>query len=365
MFLAVVLLLAMADSPLRLGLRALEQKDFPSAVQYLEQATKTTPRDASIWILLAQARFAAGHADAGLEAATKAEAVGGGDPDIQHGLAFLYAELAHDYPKAALFETRYAHARPTDMSAWARVASLYLKAGLPEQAIEPASRVFKQNPTPENASLLEHAYFGVAQSQLLKQDFEAALITLEEARQVLKESAQVELAIGVALYGKRKFPEAVGQFLRTMELAPDVQQPYIFVGKILEHAGERLPALLQRFTAYQQRHPDSHLGYLLAAKALALQGGNPGRTLTLARQAVDKKEDDPESQFLLGTLLEGASDFAGAATAFERSIALRGGDAPTHYRLARVYLKLGRKDEAAQHRAAYDKLSEDSATQPR
>ena len=59
-----------------------------------------------------------------------------------------------------------------------------------------------------------------------------------------------------------------------MELAPDVEQPYVFVGKITgarrrSHAG----TLLERFEVYQKRIPRAHLGYFLAAKAIVAQGG--------------------------------------------------------------------------------------------
>jgi lipopolysaccharide biosynthesis regulator YciM len=365
MLCAVVLLLAMADSPLRLGLQALERKDFAVAVAQLEQASKATPQDPNVWILLAQARFGAGDSSGGVGAAERAETAGKGNADVDHGLAFLYAEFARDYAKAAAFETRYAKARPADTAAWGRVASLYIQAGMPERAIDASLLLYRANRNPESRALVEDSYFRVAQGQLVKQNFDGAVATLEKGRQILKDSAQLELALGVALYGKRKFPEAVGQFLRTMQLAPDVEQPYLFVGKVLEHAGDRMPGLIEQFRAYQRRHPESHLGYLLEAKSLVSQGGDTDRALDLVKQAVAKKDDAPEAQFLLGTLLEGKGDLAGAATALERSIALQNADAPAHYRLARVYLKLGRKEDAARERSLYEKLSQENGDAPK
>jgi tetratricopeptide (TPR) repeat protein len=311
-----------------------------------------------VWVLLAQARFGAGLKDAALEAAVKAEAGGKENPDVLHGLAFVYAEFGKDYAKAAALESQYARARKSDTAAWGRVASLYVKAGMTENALEPATQMFLASRTPGTA--VEELYFRVAQERLLKQDFEGAVVTLNKGRELLKDSAQLELALAVALYGQRKFGEAVERFLRTMEIAPDVEQSYVFVGKILEHAGGRMPELVARFRSYQQRHPDSHLGYYLAAKAIVTQGGDAQQALDLAQQAIAKKDNDPDALFLAGTLLEVRGELAEAALALERSAALRS-DAPTHYRLARVYLKLGRKQDAARERALYEKLTEESS----
>lgn len=364
MLLAVVLLLAFASTPLQLGIQALGQKDFKVAVQQLELASEASPGDPNIWVLLAQARFGAGDSEAALAAAAKAEDTGKGDADVHHGLAFLYSEFARDYGKAAEFEAQYARARPADKGAWARVAVLYIRANLPEQAIEPAVTALRADPNPGAQTTLEEAAFRASQKQMVKQDFDGAAATLEKARAVLKDNPQLELSYGVALYAQRKFSQAVAQFLRTMDLAPDVEQSYVFAGKILKHAADRLPSLLERFHTYRKRNPESHLGYLLAAKALTEQGAGADEALALARQAVAKKPDDAEAHLLIGTLLDNRGDFPEAATALERSVALRKGDAATHYRLARVYLKLGRKDDAARERALYEKFSEDEAARP-
>src|SRR4051794_4496598 len=139
MFLAFFLLLfATAESPLQKGIAALDRKDFSAAVRSLSEASKSAPTDPQIWLLLAQARFAAGDAQGGLSAATSAERYGGKQPEILHGLAYVFAELAHDPGRAAPLEAKFAQLRPLDRDAWKRVASLYLQADQPEQAIQPA-----------------------------------------------------------------------------------------------------------------------------------------------------------------------------------------------------------------------------------
>ena len=51
------------------------------------------------------------------------------------------------------------------------------------------------------------------------EEFGQAAEALEDAQKVFSRSAQIELALGVAFYGQRRFPDAVA-ILRTIELAP-------------------------------------------------------------------------------------------------------------------------------------------------
>ena len=63
-----------------------------------------------------------------------------------------------------------------------------------------------------------------------------------------------------------------------------------------------------------------------------------------------------EFPFELGQLLERARDFAGAASSYERSVALNPNVPEPHYRLARVYDRLGMAAKAARSRAEHQKL---------
>src|SRR5438874_12156399 len=62
----------------------------------------------------------------------------------------------------------------------------------------------------------ESYYFEAAHVHLLRQEFDAAVKILERGCKVFDKSAQLALALGVAYYGERRFPEAAGAFLRTV-----------------------------------------------------------------------------------------------------------------------------------------------------
>jgi tetratricopeptide (TPR) repeat protein len=354
-------------------------------------ASVREPESAQDWLSLARTYAKDNKRDQAVEAARKAEALGAADPKILQGLADFYANLAPDLLKAAELGERYAEKAPQDKTAWRRLAAFCLQAGLTDRAISAATRGLAVDDGPEIRHILGTAYmqrrdfanaaaqmsavvklnpydeqarFELARVYLLEQDFPSAARVLEDARKTFDKSAQIELALGVAYYGQRKFPEAVQQFERTMDLAPDVPQPYIFLGRIMDHATDRLPEVTARFAGFESRNPESYLGYLLYAKALVAQlpaSGFPAEAQTafeLIQKSLALKEDEAESHYLAGVLLERKREYAKAAAEYERSIQLNADESAAHYRLARVYDRLGRREDAERQRALHEKLSE-------
>jgi tetratricopeptide (TPR) repeat protein len=210
----------------------------------------------------------------------------------------------------------------------------------------------------------EDTHFRLSQVYLYQQDFASAVQSLETARRVFDKSPQIELALGVAYYGLRQFERAVDQFLKTIRLAPEVPQPYLFLGRIVDHATERLPEVIEAFKQLEASEPKNSVGYALHAKALVLQLAPSGfpieaqTALELAEKSLALKEENSEAHLQLGILLDRKKEYAEAATHLERSAQLNPRDPAVHYRLARVYDRLGRKEEAARQRELHEKLSE-------
>lgn len=395
--LATLFLLAAAATPqfqarIQEGMAALEQNNLVKARTSFEQATRLAPRDPSAWLMLAQTCARQKNEKDALAAARKSETLGGSNPQILQGLANFYATLVPDLPKAAALGQRYAELSPRDATAWRRLAQFCLDAGLIDQAIAAGTRALATGRGAETHTVLgsaylarkdwskataelgealklnlydEGAHFRLAQAHLIAQDFPGAISVLLNARKTFDKSPQIELALGVAYYGQRKFPEAIAQFLRTMDLAPEVPQPYTFLGRMMDHLTDRLPEMIERFTRFEQLAPKSPIGFLLHAKAILAQApasGFPPEAATaydLVRKALELEDKDAEAHYLMGVLLDRRQQYAEAAAQLERSIQLNAKDSAVHFRLARVYDRLGRKDEAARERQIHEKLSEE------
>lgn len=401
--LLLILLLAASVTPaqqlqdtLQEGIAALQQNNLPKAQTSFEQATRIAPDQPRPWLLLAETYARQKNENLARAAAAKAETLGAGDRQILQGLANLYATQLADPVKAADLGARYAEISPQDATAWRRLAGYCLKTGQGAKAIEVAKRGLATDTSADLHSYLgqaylqqkdfphavaelsiardlnpysEDAHFRLAQAYLVQLDYSHAIEVLQNARKTFDKSAQIELALGVAYYGERKFPDAMDQFLRTIKIDPDVAQPYVFLDRMLDHAGDRLPEITNLVATFETRNPKSPLAYLLHAKALIAQlppSGYPNEATTafaLLEKSISLREDNWDAHYQMGILLERKKDYTAAATHLERSIALNSTESAVHFRLARVYDRLGRQPDAQKERDAAEKLAE-KAIQP-
>ena len=314
--LLVLLLLLAVDDPFRTGLLALERGDLQSARSNLEEASRLAPRDGRVWVALSQTYWRLHRNAEAEDAAGKAASFAPEDPAVLHSLAIYYTETNQT-----------------------------LKAARAESKVPSAH---------EHAAEL---YFDAARPLLDQQKFLEALPVLKEGVLGLPNSAQLALALGVADYGLRRFDEAAGAFLRTMEIAPETEQPYVFLGRFLDQIPSRLPEVTQRFAAYQTAHPQSATGYLLHAKALDAQSIEPERALGLLEKSIALNSEDASAHFERGTVLDRLQRFKEAAAGVRESGGkLAPSDPAAHYRLARDYDRIGNHEAAQAEREKHAEL---------
>ena len=337
---------------------ALQRSDFAAARTELEQAVRLAPSNATAWFLLAQTRARQKDLPSAVSAADRAAQNADNDSTMLYNLALLFRNLGQ--PERAIAAGERALALENSADVRTLLGKAYVDKKEWKRAIAELTEARALSP------YSEEAIFNLAQAYLQSMDFPGAIAALEEGRKTFDKSPQIELALGVAYYGQRRFADAVGRFLRVIELDPSIAQPYYFLGKTLEHATDRLSDVLIKAQEFEKLNPGSPLGYVLHAKAIILQLPPEEDSLQaqtahdLLLKAISLKEDQPESHFLLGILLERKKDYAAAAAQFERSVALNSDDPKPHFRLARVYDRLGRKEDAARERALNEKLSSDS-----
>jgi Flp pilus assembly protein TadD len=195
-------------------------------------------------------------------------------------------------------------------------------------------------------------------------DFDRAVAAFEQGREIFDKSAQIELGLGIAYYGQRKFEAAVDSYLRAAELAPGMEQPHYFLSRVLTHASARLTEVRERFSAFAKARPESYLGpYLLAVGLLAEAGPSAtpevlGQAEKWLSESIQLNDKFWESQFELGSLLADRRDFERAENHLKRGIELNPASSKAHYRLARVYSRLGKTNEAQAERDLHAQLVE-------
>ncbi|HTT60240.1 MAG TPA: tetratricopeptide repeat protein [Bryobacteraceae bacterium] len=371
------------DSALRAGLEALQANNLPVARAKLEEASKIQPRNYTVLLGLAQTYWRLGLPGLAHTAAANAQSADPDNPIVLHGLAYFYDE-AGEPAKAAPLEARYAEKTPRDTNAFPRAADLYLRAGQPKAAIDLARKALLQD---DRASLHyvlgqayemdgdsaqaaaelhtairlnayeESYYFDLGRLYLRHNNPAAAVQTFQGGEKIFARSAQLELALGVAYYGLRRFSDAADCFLRTIQYAPQAEQPYIFLGRMLDQVEDRLPQITQAYAALLKAEPDSYLAGFLYAKALSATTAGSPQIEPLLRKSIALNSRFWESHYQLALLLERRHDFEAAAAEYRRAIELDSENADLHYHLARVYDRLGDKTLAAVEHAAHQRLS--------
>ena len=379
------------DQLLRDGLAALHSSRLDAARSSLERAVKAKPDGGEAWAALAQVYVKLNFALSARNAAGKAEAVGAKDPAVLRGLADYYA-AAHDPAHAAEYEERYAAAAGArDPDAILRVVTLRIESKQPKPAIALAlkslaaadradlrallARAYEADGQPQRAIneynraiLLDPYeagyYFQLAQLLLDQQNYATARQVLESARKTFDKSPEIELALGAAYFGLKKYDEAGFSFLKTVTLAPQSPQAYTFLGELLDLSTRWLPEITTAFASFAQAQPHQYLPQFLYGKAL-LAGGKTAEAEERLRQSLALEERFWESHYQLGVVLEKQKKLPQAAEELKRAAVLAPHNALPHQQLAQVYAAEGKSAEAAQERAAAAKLAASPSAAPK
>jgi len=199
--------------------------------------------------------------------------------------------------------------------------------------------------------------FDYTQILLRKQEFSEAADVLSTALQTHPDDPQLVLALGVARYGQRRFDDAITTFLRVIRIDPKVEQPYVFLGKMLDQAGDHLPEITAACEKWFAQNPRSAVAQLLLAKARLAADPKDSTAEGLLRKSITLDSGNWEAHYELGALLEGKRDWQGAAAELKRSAAFDAKQPMPHYHLARVYDRLGDEEKAKAERALHERLT--------
>jgi Flp pilus assembly protein TadD len=127
---------------------------------------------------------------------------------------------------------------------------------------------------------------------------------------------------------------------------------------MLDQSEGKLPEVTAKFAELAKANPNGYLANFLYGKALAYSA-HPERAESLLHKSVGENGGFWESHFELGAALERRHDLTGAAREFARSAELNPKSPMVHYRLARVYDRLGKTAEARVEHALHETLTQE------
>ena len=378
-----------AEALLRRGLVALQERDISAAQEYFGQALEQDPGEARAWIGLAQGyRILNLHGQARRHA-SEAERHGKDDPLIQHALSMFHSDYGN-WSDAAGWEEKFARSEQGGQEAYARAVRLYLQADMPLRAAEVGLEALELGESAALHNLLGKAYamsnqreaglrhlelavdvqpyeesmhYDLGHFHLRHLDYDSAREVFLAGQKYFDKSPAIEFGLGIAAFGQRRFTEAIDRFLRTAELAPSMEQPHAFLGRLLQYGSNRLDAIEERLRVFHEQYSKNHFGPFLYGQVLLAKlgaGADPEAIATieaLLNESIDRNGNFWESHYELGVLVEKKRDFLGAEEHFKRAVDLNPHASKPHYRLARVYRRLGKTAEARNQRDLHEQVA--------
>lgn len=379
------------DQLLQDGLVAMKAGRMDDARLNLERAVKAKPDGGEAWAALAQVYFRLNFAISARNSASKAETFAAKNPAVLRGLADYYA-VAGDAGRAADYEERYALAMGVkDPNAVSEAVELRIRAKQTKAAIALATRALASGDNARLRGLLANAYEADGQkaraiteynrailldpyeqgyyfqlSQLLidEENFTTARQVLEAARKIFDKSPEIELALGTACYGLKKYDDAGFAFLKTVMLAPQAPQAYSFLGRVIDQSTRWLPEITAVFQSFAEAQPRQYLPQFLYGKALFLGGKDLAEAEARLRKSISIEDGFWESHYQLGLLLQKQAKLPQALEELKKGAKLAPKDPLPHIELARVYDLLGKPAEAKLERAAAERAAAGERPRP-
>jgi tetratricopeptide (TPR) repeat protein len=364
---------------------SLSQQD--KAIEQLKVAVQLKPDWAEARTNLGAALLQSGKTALAEEQFKKAVSLEPTNYDANHNLAEFYVGSGKVTEALPLFERAYA----IDPAAYDNGYDLALaefQVGHADKSRAVAMDLAKSNNTGELHNLLGHLeekqgdyvaaandyetathldpsednFFDWGCEMLMHRTYEPAITIFEEAARRYSSSPRILIGLGLSLYARGKYDDAVSNLLNAVTLNPGDPRGYTFLSEAYESSPAQTQEVIEAFKKYSETQPTNALAQYDYAMSLwkgyrqesASFDRSAVESLLLKAIALDDSLADAHEQ--LGNLYSDQREYAKSAPQYKRALELNPNSADAHYRLGTDYVHLGQKDEAQEEFAVYQKL---------
>lgn len=208
----------------------------------------------------------------------------------------------------------------------------------------------------------ESNLFDWASELLLHRTLDPAVDLFQRAVERYPDSPRLTIGLGMALYSRGNYDQAVKALLRGADLSPSDSNCYYFLSKAYDSSPGQADEVIQHFRRFMELQPQNARAPYYYAMSVwkGRRAQDAGIDLqqieSLLKKSIDLDQKFPEAHLQLGNLYSDQRKYDVAVPEYERAIALNADLADAHYRLGQAYVHLGRKDEAQQQLTIYQKL---------
>ncbi len=208
----------------------------------------------------------------------------------------------------------------------------------------------------------EDNLFDWGSEMLLHRTYEAAIAIFQQATTRFPKSPRLYIGLGLALYSRGKYDEAVSALLTAADLDPSDPRCYVFLSKAYDSSPKQADDVIQHFRRYAELRPaDARAQYYYAMSLW--KGKRAGGTNVdlqtveaLLQKSVTLDDKLAEAHVQLGDLYAGQHQYDKSIPQYVRALELNPNLSDAHYRLGTDYVHVGQKDQAQREFAVYQKL---------
>ena len=380
-----------------LGLVYAAQAQDAKALEQLQIAVRLNPDSAAARTNLAANLSHAGKSDLAGEQFRKALALEPRDFEANHNLGEFYIQSGKIADAIPLLEQAQ-RINPSSYGNGYDLALAYYLTGRLDAARQLVQGIVRQKNTGELHNLLgqidekdgkfveagneyeaaaqmdpsEDNLFDWGSELLLHRAYEQAIDVFKRAAQRYPNSPRLVIGLGMALYSRGIYDEAVKALLAAADLNPSDARCYLFLSKAYDSSPNQADEVIQRFRRYAELEPGNALAqyyYALSlwkGKRVQDSGLDLHQVESLLQKAIALDEKLPEAHVQLGNLYADQHEYDKSVPEYVRALELNPDLPDAHYRLGTDYVHLGQKDRAhkefdiyqqqrAQHMAKLDK----------
>ena len=197
---------------------------------------------------------------------------------------------------------------------------------------------------------------------LLHRTFDPAIEVFRHAAERYPNSPRLAIGLGMSLYSRGNYDDAVKALLKAADLNPSDPSCYYFLSKAYDSSPGQAEDVIQRFRRFAELQPKNARSLYYYAMSLWKgrrtqdSGVDVHQIESLLKKSVELDPKLAEAHLQLGNLYSDQGRFADAVPEYQRALEINSDLADAHYRLGQAYVHTGQKDRAQEQLQVYQRL---------
>jgi tetratricopeptide (TPR) repeat protein len=199
---------------------------------------------------------------------------------------------------------------------------------------------------------------------LLHRTLDPAIEVFQKAVERYPKSPRIAIGLGMALYSRGNYDEAVKSLLRAADLNPSDPRCYYFLSKAYDSSPNQAEDVIQHFRRFLELQPENarapyyYAMSLWKGRRIEDSSLNMGQIEALLKKAISLDPGFAEAHQQLGNLYSDQKKYAEAIPEYLAALQHNSQMADAHYRLGQAYVHIGQKDRAQEQLQLYQGIRE-------